>query len=107
MNPESEDELMVVMKGAPERILSRCTKILVDGEDVDFDKEYRYAVNFANESLGKMGERVLAIARYKLEPKIYTKNPPYPFDVKNWKQWININSYQEAYENNIRGWFPM
>jgi len=24
------------MKGAPERILNRCTKILIEGEEVDF-----------------------------------------------------------------------
>jgi len=28
---------MVVMKGAPERILSRCSKILINGEERDFD----------------------------------------------------------------------
>ncbi len=31
--------LIVVMKGAPERVLSRCTKILVDGKELPFDKE--------------------------------------------------------------------
>lgn len=37
-NPSSsEDNLMVVMKGAPERILSRCSKILINGEEKDFD----------------------------------------------------------------------
>lgn len=78
---------MVVMKGAPERILSRCTKILVNGEDLEFNEAFREQVNFANASLGKMGERVLAIARYNLEPHIYTKSPAYQFDVKGWKEW--------------------
>jgi len=27
------------MKGAPERIINRCTKIVVDGEEVAFDAE--------------------------------------------------------------------
>jgi magnesium-transporting ATPase (P-type) len=27
------------MKGAPERIINRCTKIVVDGEEVPFDAE--------------------------------------------------------------------
>jgi len=31
--------LIVVMKGAPERVLSRCSKILVDGKELPFDKE--------------------------------------------------------------------
>jgi len=37
-NPtKKEDNLMVIMKGAPERILSRCSKILINGEERDFD----------------------------------------------------------------------
>jgi magnesium-transporting ATPase (P-type) len=28
---------MIVMKGAPERILSRCSKILINNEEQDFD----------------------------------------------------------------------
>jgi magnesium-transporting ATPase (P-type) len=32
-----DDGLMLVMKGAPERILSRCSKILINGEERDFD----------------------------------------------------------------------
>lgn len=74
------------MKGAPERILSRCTKILINGEERDYT-EYSENVKFANDSFGKMGERVLAFARCKLDPRIYTKDPAYPFDIKNWKKW--------------------
>jgi sodium/potassium-transporting ATPase subunit alpha len=55
---------MVCMKGAPERILSRCTKILINGEERDLDDYWRKIVNNANDAFGKMGERVLAFARY-------------------------------------------
>ena len=64
-------DLQVIMKGAPERILSRCTKILINGEERDYDIDAQIRVNQANEGLGKMGERVLALARYRLEPDIY------------------------------------
>lgn len=84
-NPNAFGGLMVIMKGAPERILSRCSKILVNGKEIPYDKEQQIRVNEANASLGKMGERVLAVARYSLEPEIYTKSPAYPFDVKTWK----------------------
>ncbi len=64
LHPNSKDDgLMVVLKGAPERVLNRCSKILVRGEERDFDDEYRAEVNLANDSFGKMGERVLAFAR--------------------------------------------
>ena len=33
---KDDGNLTVFMKGAPERILSRCTKMLVNGEEVDF-----------------------------------------------------------------------
>jgi sodium/potassium-transporting ATPase subunit alpha len=95
--------LMVVMKGAPERILSRCSKILVEGREVPFDEEQKLRVNKANESLGKMGERVLALARYNLEPEIFTKDPAYEFDVKTWKAWKDVKSRDPS----ISGWFPM
>ena len=58
-----EDGLMLILKGAPERILSRCSKILINGEERDFDEQAREEVNAANDSLGKLGERVLAFAK--------------------------------------------
>ena len=78
------------MKGAPERILRRCTKILINQEERDFDQYWQKQVNKANDNFGKMGERVLAFAQIKLDPKIYTKDPPYEFDVKNWKKWMDV-----------------
>jgi sodium/potassium-transporting ATPase subunit alpha len=59
------------MKGAPERILSRCTKILIHGEERPFEGEIQELVNIANDGFGKLGERVLAFAKYTLEPEIY------------------------------------
>jgi magnesium-transporting ATPase (P-type) len=71
-----KDNLFIFMKGAPERILSRCTKILINGEEKDY-AEYAEHVKFANDSFGKMGERVLAFARMELDPSVYTKDPAY------------------------------
>lgn len=103
-HPNSKEEgLMVVLKGAPERVLNRCSKILVRGEEREFDDEFRAEVNLANDSFGKMGERVLAFARYQLDPKIFTKSPAYPFDNKNWKNWAGVTQYDPS----VKGWFPM
>lgn len=85
-NPTSaDDNLVVVMKGAPERIINRCSKILVNGKEVDFTADHEREVNLANSSLGKLGERVLALAICKLDPTIFTKDPAYPFDTETWK----------------------
>lgn len=85
------------MKGAPERILSRCNKMLVDGEEVEFTQELKDEVNQANSDFGKLGERVLAFARYRLPSDKYKKGQ-YKFDVKTWKNWgLNPKQHQEAY----------
>jgi len=41
------DELMVFMKGAPEKILKRCSKILVNNQEVDFTDELRQEISDA------------------------------------------------------------
>jgi sodium/potassium-transporting ATPase subunit alpha len=90
------------MKGAPERILNRCSKILINGEERNY-KDFEESVKFANDSFGKMGERVLAFARLKLDPQVYSKNPAYQFDIKNWKKWQQVKEKDDS----INGWFPM
>mmetsp|Transcript_27962 Transcript_27962/g.42274 ORF Transcript_27962/g.42274 Transcript_27962/m.42274 type:complete len:1185 (+) Transcript_27962:2-3556(+) len=95
----------VFMKGAPERILTRCSKILVGGEEVDFTPELREEVNTANSNFGKLGERVLAFARCNLDPAKYDDN--YQYDVKTWKTWgLNPNQNTSDYES-TPGSFPM
>ena len=47
------------MKGAPERILARCSKIMINGEEVEMTDEYRKKYDVAYEHLGGLGERVL------------------------------------------------
>ncbi len=104
LHPKNSSEgLMLVMKGAPERILNRCSKILINGEERPFDASARKEVNDANDQLGRLGERVLAFARYELESEIYNKTPGYEFDVKNWKSWSSVKERDPS----IKGWFPM
>jgi sodium/potassium-transporting ATPase subunit alpha len=77
-NPSTKkDNLVVFMKGAPERILSRCNKILIQGQERDFDDDLKKEVNQANDTFGGLGERVLAFARCELDPAIFSKDPAY------------------------------
>lgn len=62
----------------------------------------RADVNTANDKFGGMGERVLAFARYELEPERYAKES-YPFDTKDWKMWRERKEFTET----IKGWYPM
>merc|ERR1712226_836725 len=50
---------LLVMKGAPERILERCTTIHVNGQDLPMDQQWKDRFNAAYMDLGGMGERVL------------------------------------------------
>lgn len=60
---ESEDpndpRYILVMKGAPERILDRCPVALVNGKEIAIDDAFRDAFNASYMELGGLGERVL------------------------------------------------
>ncbi|KHJ88109.1 e1-E2 ATPase [Oesophagostomum dentatum] len=56
--PNSEAYLLV-MKGAPERILDVCSTILLNGKEEQLDEKLRADFNSAYLELGGMGERVL------------------------------------------------
>lgn len=66
-NPDPDDKrYILVMKGAPERILDRCSTILINGEDLPLDEKMQEAFNAAYLELGGMGERVLGFCHYLL-----------------------------------------
>uniref|UniRef100_A0A8C4L4P1 Sodium/potassium-transporting ATPase subunit alpha-2 n=1 Tax=Equus asinus asinus TaxID=83772 RepID=A0A8C4L4P1_EQUAS len=56
---DSPQSHVLVMKGAPERILDRCSTILVQGKEIPLDKEMQDAFQNAYMELGGLGERVL------------------------------------------------
>uniref|UniRef100_A0A8D1HNJ5 Sodium/potassium-transporting ATPase subunit alpha n=1 Tax=Sus scrofa TaxID=9823 RepID=A0A8D1HNJ5_PIG len=62
-NPQSH---VLVMKGAPERILDRCSSILVQGKEIPLDKEMQDAFQNAYLELGGLGERVLGFCQLNL-----------------------------------------
>jgi len=112
MNPaqgapsETENNLTVYMKGAPERILARCSRIYIGGEEVPFTEERRREVETANAKFGKLGERVLAFARYRLPSDPYSKSG-YHFDVSTWKSWgLDAQKTSDDYRD-VEGAFPM
>jgi len=70
--------------------------LMEGGKEVPLDDKAHKVIENANITFGKMGERVLAFARLKLDPAIY--NESYPFDVKKWKSWASKSA---------PGWFPM
>jgi sodium/potassium-transporting ATPase subunit alpha len=69
---------LLVMKGAPERILERCSSIVIDGEDREMTEEWKEAFNCAYLELGGLGERVLGFCDLNLDVDKYPEG--YPFD---------------------------
>ncbi|OXU26342.1 hypothetical protein TSAR_006877 [Trichomalopsis sarcophagae] len=57
---------LLVMKGAPERILDRCTTIFIGGKEKVLDEEMKEAFNNAYLELGGLGERVLGFCDFVL-----------------------------------------
>lgn len=53
---------LLVMKGAPERILERCSMIKINGADVPLTPQLTDAFQKAYDDLGSLGERVLGFA---------------------------------------------
>jgi sodium/potassium-transporting ATPase subunit alpha len=100
------NNLTVYMKGAPERILVRCSKILVGGEEVEFTQELRDEVSTANSDFGKLGERVLAFARCCLPADKFDKDS-YSFDTKTWKEWGLDPKRTSSDYASVEGSFPM
>ncbi|CAH2319010.1 potassium-transporting ATPase alpha chain 2 [Pelobates cultripes] len=72
---------LLVMKGAPERILERCETIMMSGQEWPLDEEMKANFQKAYMALGSLGERVLGFCHLQLPPSLYA--PGYPFDTEN------------------------
>ncbi|GBN13833.1 Sodium/potassium-transporting ATPase subunit alpha [Araneus ventricosus] len=68
INDQKDPSYLLCMKGAPERILERCSTIFIGGKDKILDDEMKDAFNNAYLELGGLGERVIVL----LFPVIFT-----------------------------------
>ena len=69
----ADGSLVQFTKGAPDELLKRCTKALVEGKVVDMTDERREAILKANKTMADRALRVLAAAKKDLiaEPSVY------------------------------------
>ncbi|XP_048866746.1 sodium/potassium-transporting ATPase subunit alpha-1-like [Brienomyrus brachyistius] len=66
-NPNSsESKHLVVMKGAPEKILDRCSTIMIQGKEQPLNEDIKEAFHNVYLQLGGLGERVLGFCHYLL-----------------------------------------
>ena len=60
--PGDASKNVIMMKGAPEIVVSKCTRHLHNRQEKEVDEEFRAAMVGAYESCGFMGERVIGFA---------------------------------------------
>lgn len=76
-----DQRLLLVMKGAPERILDRCSTIMKGGNELPLDEAMKDSFQTAYMDLGGLGERVLGFCHLYLPADEYP--PSYQFDVES------------------------
>merc|ERR1712227_1185788 len=74
---KNDNRYLLVMKGAPERILDRCSTIVIDGRELPMTEEWKNAFNSAYMHLGGLGERVLGFCDYMLPADKYPAGSPF------------------------------
>merc|ERR1712073_211080 len=74
----NDNRYLLVMKGAPEIILERCSTIVVDGREMPLSEEWKNSFETAYMELGGLGERVLGFCDFMLPADKYPVG--YPFD---------------------------
>ncbi|XP_036084333.1 potassium-transporting ATPase alpha chain 2 isoform X2 [Rousettus aegyptiacus] len=75
----SDRRFLVVMKGAPERILEKCSTIMVNGQEQALDRNMANAFQTTYMELGGLGERVLGFCHLYLPVDKFPET--YSFDV--------------------------
>merc|ERR1712055_694416 len=79
----SDKRALLVMKGAPERILQRCSTIVIDGQERPLSEDWKNAFETAYMELGGLGERVLGFCDFMLPEDKYPAGYPYDADEEN------------------------
>merc|ERR1712184_190932 len=79
----SDKRALLVMKGAPERILQRCSTIVIEGRELPMTEDWKNAFETAYMELGGLGERVLGFCDFMLPEDKYPAGYPYDADEEN------------------------
>uniref|UniRef100_A0A669BD27 ATPase Na+/K+ transporting subunit alpha 3a n=1 Tax=Oreochromis niloticus TaxID=8128 RepID=A0A669BD27_ORENI len=82
---ENDSRYLLVMKGAPERILDRCSTIMVQGKEQPMDDEMKEAFQNAYLELGGLGERVLGFCHVFMPEDKYPKGFAFDTDDVNFQ----------------------
>lgn len=87
----NDNRYLLVMKGAPERILDRCSTIMIQGKEQPMDEEMKEAFQNAYMELGGLGERVLG--KESMKGQISTRSTQHIVFILHQYQHKNIVKY--------------
>lgn len=83
---QPNDPHLLMIKGAPERIIQKCSHILVDREIVPMSDEIKHQFDTAYETLAGRGERVLGFAQHVLDPQQYPPTNDTQYSINNYPE---------------------
>nr|XP_055100298.1 potassium-transporting ATPase alpha chain 2 [Symphalangus syndactylus] len=78
-----DKRFLMVMKGAPERILEKCSTIMINGEEHPLDKSTAKTFHTAYMELGGLGERVLGFCHLYLPADKFPETYSFDIDAMN------------------------
>lgn len=68
------ERVRVMVKGAPDIVLKKCSKVFCEGQDRSLDAEHLERIEKANEQMANTGLRVLAVAWTDLQARDFEPN---------------------------------
>uniref|UniRef100_A0A8C4YWE1 Sodium/potassium-transporting ATPase subunit alpha n=1 Tax=Gadus morhua TaxID=8049 RepID=A0A8C4YWE1_GADMO len=81
----NDNRYLLVMKGAPERILERSSTIMIQGKEQPLDEELKESFQNAYMELGGLGERVLGFCQVMMPEDQYPKGFAFDCDDVNFQ----------------------
>ena len=85
MRESPDNTYILAMKGAPERILSRCSTFLLNGKEALIDENFINKFKEANNCFALKGERVIGFAFMKMDPSKFPKGFKFEIQKKDKK----------------------
>ena len=78
---DSNNSFVGYMKGAPEIVFNKCTKIMIDGTEHYLSEDYKEEFQKANKTFAKNGERVLGFTKMNFPRSQFPDN--HKFELQN------------------------
>ncbi|XP_069031786.1 sodium/potassium-transporting ATPase subunit alpha-3-like isoform X2 [Embiotoca jacksoni] len=82
---ENDNRYLLLMKGAPERVLDCCSTIMLEGRELPMNDEIKESFQNAYAELGGMGERVLGFCQRFMSEEKYPKGFAFDTDDINFQ----------------------